>query len=146
MDGDFVVEAGSLYEFLALVLSNDRNPRPSLLADLLSRFRHLTRHMHIANTKTRTRDNASRRYDLDRRLYSLFLNEDLQYSCAYFETPDMGLGEAQMRKKQHLANPTATRSFRREVSFWSARRVRAPSGGRLDAAPSMCAELRLAAN
>ncbi len=103
MDGSFVVEDGSIYDFLALVLSNDQNARPSRVAALLARFRHLTRHMHIANTKTRARDNASHHYDIDRRLYSLFLDSDLQYSCAYFETPDVGLDEAQMRKKQHLA-------------------------------------------
>ncbi len=103
MDGGFVVEDGSIYDFLALVLSNDNDPRPSLLADLLARFRRLTRHMHVGNTKIRARDNASHHYDLDRRLYSLFLDQDLQYSCAYFETSEMGLDEAQMRKKQHLA-------------------------------------------
>jgi cyclopropane-fatty-acyl-phospholipid synthase len=103
MDGGFTVEDGSLYDFLALVLSNDQDPRPSRLADLIARFRRLTRHMHVANTKTRARDNAEHHYDLDRRLYSLFLDADLQYSCAYFETPEMGLGEAQMRKKQHIA-------------------------------------------
>ncbi len=94
---------GSIYDFLALVLSNDQDPRPSLRADLLSRFRRLTRYVHLANTKSRARDNASHHYDLDRRLYALFLDQDLQYSCAYFETPEMGLDEAQLSKKQHLA-------------------------------------------
>ena len=103
MDGSFVVEAGSIYDFLALVLSNDRDPRPSWLAAFLPRFRYLTRRMRMVNTKNRARDNASHHYDIDHRLYSLFLDEDLQYSCAYFETPEIGLDEAQMRKKHHLA-------------------------------------------
>jgi len=103
MDGGFVVEDGSIYDFLALVLSNDDDPRPSLLADLIARFRRLTRYVYVANNKTRARDNASHHYDLDRRLYSLFLDADLQYSCAYFETPETGLDAAQFRKKQHLA-------------------------------------------
>src|SRR5258705_12736478 len=36
-------------------------------------------------------------------LYRLFLDEDLQYSCAYFERPDATLEEAQAAKKRHIA-------------------------------------------
>ncbi len=42
-------------------------------------------------------------YDLDGRLYSLFLDADRQYSCAYFERPDQSLDDAQLAKKRHLA-------------------------------------------
>jgi cyclopropane-fatty-acyl-phospholipid synthase len=37
------------------------------------------------------------------RLYSLFLDADRQYSCAYFETPDQPLDDAQLAKRRHLA-------------------------------------------
>ena len=103
MDGSFVVEDGSIYEFLALVLSNDDNPRPNWIAAALPRLRYLARRLSRVNTKRRALANASQHYDIDHRLYSLFLDEDLQYSCAYFETPSMGLDEAQTRKKHHLA-------------------------------------------
>jgi len=103
MDGGFVVEDGSIYDFLALVLSNDQDPRPSRIAGLIAGFRRATRHVHVFNSKARARDNAVHHYDLDRRLYSLFLDADLQYSCAYFETPETGLDEAQRRKKEHIA-------------------------------------------
>ena len=36
-------------------------------------------------------------------LYKLFLDADMQYSCAYFERPDMTLEEAQLAKKRHIA-------------------------------------------
>jgi cyclopropane-fatty-acyl-phospholipid synthase len=42
-------------------------------------------------------------YDLDGRLYALFLDADQQYSCAYFESPDVSLDDAQLAKKRHLA-------------------------------------------
>ncbi len=103
MDGNFVVEAGSIYDFLALVLANDNDPRPSWLSAFLPRFRYLRRRLSMINTRRRARENAAHHYDIDRRLYSLFLDDDLQYSCAYFEAPDIGLDEAQMRKKRHLA-------------------------------------------
>ncbi len=103
IDGTFVVEAGSIYDFLALVLANDNDPRPSWLSAFLPRFRYLSRRLSMINTRKRARDNARHHYDMDRRLYSLFLDDDLQYSCAYFETPDVGLDEAQTHKKRHLA-------------------------------------------
>lgn len=103
MDGSFAVESGSIYDFLALVLSNDKDPQTSWLSAFLPRFRYLRRRLGMINTRKRARDNAEHHYDLDRQLYSLFLDDDLQYSCAYFETPDIGLDEAQMRKKRHIA-------------------------------------------
>jgi cyclopropane-fatty-acyl-phospholipid synthase len=42
-------------------------------------------------------------YDLDSRLYRLFLDPDMQYSCAYFEQPDQSLTDAQLAKKRHIA-------------------------------------------
>ena len=55
------------------------------------------------NPRTRARRNVAHHYDLDGRLYSLFLDADRQYSCAYFETPDQSLDDAQLAKKRHLA-------------------------------------------
>ena len=42
-------------------------------------------------------------YDLDARLYSLFLDSDRQYSCGYFEQAGATLDDAQLAKKRHLA-------------------------------------------
>jgi cyclopropane-fatty-acyl-phospholipid synthase len=55
------------------------------------------------NPRRRSRENVAHHYDLDGRLYSLFLDADRQYSCAYFETPDQSLDDAQLAKKRHLA-------------------------------------------
>ena len=51
----------------------------------------------------RARRNVAHHYDLDGRLYSLFLDADRQYSCAYFEKPGQSLDDAQLAKKRHLA-------------------------------------------
>jgi cyclopropane-fatty-acyl-phospholipid synthase len=53
--------------------------------------------------RKRARRNVAHHYDLDGRLYSLFLDADQQYSCAYFEQPDQSLDDAQLAKKRHLA-------------------------------------------
>jgi cyclopropane-fatty-acyl-phospholipid synthase len=52
------------------------------------------------NNPWRARRNVAHHYDLDHRLYRLFLDEDFQYSCAYFERPDLTLEEAQLAKKR----------------------------------------------
>ena len=49
------------------------------------------------------RANVAHHYDLDERLYRLFLDGDMQYSCAYFERPDMTLDQAQLAKKRLIA-------------------------------------------
>ena len=66
-------------------------------------LRYLVRHAQQFNPRRRSRNNVARHYDLDGRLYSLFLDADKQYSCAYFETPDATLDDAQLAKKRHLA-------------------------------------------
>ena len=61
------------------------------------------RRLQQVNTQARSRRNVQRHYDLSGELYKLFLDEDMQYSCAYFERPDMTLEEAQKAKKRHIA-------------------------------------------
>ena len=51
-------------------------------------LRYLVRHFQQFNPRGRSINNVAHHYDLDGRLYSLFLDADKQYSCAYFETPD----------------------------------------------------------
>ena len=55
------------------------------------------------NPVGKAQQNVSHHYDLSRELYKLFLDEDLQYSCAYFRDPDDSLETAQKNKKRHIA-------------------------------------------
>jgi cyclopropane-fatty-acyl-phospholipid synthase len=101
MDGTFVVENGSIADALAILMG-----QPDILprwAKLQWWLRYLVRHAQQFNPPGRSKDNVARHYDLDGRLYSLFLDSDKQYSCAYFETPDATLDDAQLAKKRHLA-------------------------------------------
>ncbi len=85
MDGRLVVERGTIYEFLALVLRDSRSAPKTLSARFLGKLRFLTRRVVSRNNLFRARRNVAHHYDLDRRLYELFLDADEQYSCAYFE-------------------------------------------------------------
>lgn len=51
----------------------------------------------------RAQVNVSHHYDLDSRLYALFLDADRQYSCGYFQSPADTLETAQARKKDLIA-------------------------------------------
>jgi cyclopropane-fatty-acyl-phospholipid synthase len=61
------------------------------------------RRLKQLNLRGRAQRNVAHHYDLDERLYSLFLDSDRQYSCAYFDTPSTTLDDAQLAKKRHLA-------------------------------------------
>src|SRR5579871_6605552 len=101
MDGSFVVENGSIAEFLAVLID-----RPEVLprwARVQWWLRYLGRHLRQFNARGRARNNVAHHYDLDGRLYSLFLDSDKQYSCAYFEQAGMTLDDAQLAKKRHIA-------------------------------------------
>lgn len=101
MDGDFVVEEGTIADVLALMLG--QNTDVPHWAKLQSWLRYLYRRLDQFNPRSRSRRNVAHHYDLDGRLYSLFLDADRQYSCAYFERPDQSLDDAQLAKKRHLA-------------------------------------------
>ncbi len=101
MDGTFVIEQGSIADVLAIMLGQNTDvPHWARLQGLL---RFLYRRLSQFNPRTRSRRNVAHHYDLDGRLYSLFLDADRQYSCAYFESPDQSLDDAQLAKKRHLA-------------------------------------------
>jgi cyclopropane-fatty-acyl-phospholipid synthase len=101
MDGTLAVEQGSIADLLGLLLTQERlGGRNWALPRLV---RYLFRRLQQFNLRSRSRSNVAHHYDLDGRLYSLYLDADQQYSCAYFETPDQSLDDAQLAKKRHLA-------------------------------------------
>jgi cyclopropane-fatty-acyl-phospholipid synthase len=66
-------------------------------------LRQLKRRVDQYNPAVRAQRNVAHHYDLNGRLYSLFLDRDRQYSCAYFPRGDETLEEAQAAKKRHIA-------------------------------------------
>ena len=103
MDGTFRIERGSIAEFLDLVLSQTHDKPPLAIGVLVNAYHYVIRRFAQFNPRGRAKRNVARHYDLDGRLYSLFLDSDQQYSCAYFEQPDASLDDAQLAKKRHLA-------------------------------------------
>jgi|SRR5665213_300913 len=101
MNGTFVVEQGSIADVLAICLGQKTEvPHWARLQWLL---RFVYRRVQQFNPRRRARHNVAHHYDLDGRLYSLFLDADRQYSCGYFESPGQSLDDAQLAKKRHIA-------------------------------------------
>jgi cyclopropane-fatty-acyl-phospholipid synthase len=100
MDGGLVLEEGGLFDLVELIGRNAKH-RPLKRAGPLARWWRDRRLQ--ANHRRAARKNVAHHYDLSLDLYRRFLDDDLQYSCAYFDPPDATLEEAQRGKKRHLA-------------------------------------------
>lgn len=102
MDGRLVIEQGNILNLLQLLLQDTHGEFDDLPLHRLRKIRHwLT--VRGENDAHRSKRNVAHHYDLDGRLYALFLDSDKQYSCAYFDHPDASLEEAQAAKKRHIA-------------------------------------------
>ncbi|WP_422041202.1 class I SAM-dependent methyltransferase [Roseibium sp.] len=103
MDGTLTMEEGSTcYDFMFLFSINraplGAHPVQGLLRKGWKAFR---RHQQ-KNSVERAKKQARHHYDLSTDLYRLFLDEGLNYSCAYYTDPDVSLEAAQDAKLTHL--------------------------------------------
>ena len=104
MDGTILPEDCGIYDVLDVMFANiTRNTDRQPVYRLRTFLRKLWRRLHQYNPAMRSQRNAAHHYDLNGRLYSLFLDRDRQYSCAYFRRGDETLEEAQLAKKRHIA-------------------------------------------
>jgi len=105
MDEELDFLEGDVLAFLHIAYGNmGTNGTDAAISHLMESLRVAVRGLQQINTATRAKRNVERHYDLSGEIYKLFLDEDMQYSCAYFERPDMTLEEAQLAKKRHIAS------------------------------------------
>jgi cyclopropane-fatty-acyl-phospholipid synthase len=98
MDGTVRLEDGDVFGLVDLIARNSRfRPKRETWA------RRLVRDIARRNDERTSRGNASHHYDLSVELYRRFLDDDLQYSCAWFESLDMTLEAAQSAKRARIA-------------------------------------------
>jgi cyclopropane-fatty-acyl-phospholipid synthase len=103
MDGRLQVTRGDVYDLLALGTANLWKGGELTWIKAIEKIRDRLTRWRTRNDRPRARKNVASHYDLDHRLYDLFLDADRQYSCAYFEHPGQSLDEAQLAKKRHIA-------------------------------------------
>jgi cyclopropane-fatty-acyl-phospholipid synthase len=102
-EGRLTVSGGSIYDLLDLLGHNLRNLTPPPFGQMRLALRTAFERWSRRNSERLSRSNVHHHYDIDDRIYALFLDSDRQYSCAYFETPDQSLEQAQLAKKRHIA-------------------------------------------
>ena len=103
MEGTLTIENDDLRGFLDLALENASSKPPIWFQMPLQHAKRGLRWLDQWNPATRSQANVAHHYDLSGELYDLFLDEDKQYSCAYFRRPDDTLDRAQAQKKAHIA-------------------------------------------
>ncbi|UWQ21347.1 cyclopropane-fatty-acyl-phospholipid synthase family protein [Jannaschia sp. W003] len=103
MDGTLTLNRGTLHDFFTLLARNGGRHNAGPLVGAGYKLRYAVRRWAQANGVGRARANVAHHYDLGDDFYALWLDEDHQYSCAYFPREGMTLEEAQEAKKAHIA-------------------------------------------
>ena len=119
MDGSLTVEKGSLRDLLLIFALNRDNLRSQPLQKMLRGAYKRVRAFHQHNSLKRARANVAHHYDLSNDLYKLFLDDGLNYSCAYFMSPEESLEEAQKNKLRHIAAKLDLRPGQRVLDIGS---------------------------
>ena len=104
MDGRVTVEDGSILDLLELITGANRWEDAGSGRSLLKKGKSgWLKRLLRRNDPRSARHNVAHHYDIGNDLYRLFLDEDLQYSCAYYTDPRNSLEQAQLEKKAHIA-------------------------------------------
>ena len=98
MDGDWdLAEHHDLGDFVGYLLRNQMMLREKALVRGMEYIAGM-RGESADNTIVASRENATHHYDIGDDLYARFLDAGMNYSCAFFDTPDMSLRAAQLNK------------------------------------------------
>jgi len=99
MDGGLTFEEGSGCYDLLYLFSLNRGPLAShKMQKVLRRAWRALRRRQQRNDVENAKRQARHHYDLSTELYKLFLDEDLNYSCGFYRSPDDTLEQAQAAK------------------------------------------------
>lgn len=103
MDESVTVQGSSLEDVMRLAVHNLHNGAFPKWHKVVNAIRYRWRKFAMQNTAQTAKRNVAHHYDISDDLYRLFLDQDMQYSCAYFRDPNMSLEDAQIAKKTHIA-------------------------------------------
>lgn len=116
MDGAVTVDGDDIMGLAELVRRNNLWENGGEIGDpkpFKKIIKKIARPFQQMNSLTKSRQNVAHHYDLSNDFYRLWLDEDMQYSCAYWPDADLGGGgapvsqmtleDAQIAKKAHIA-------------------------------------------
>jgi cyclopropane-fatty-acyl-phospholipid synthase len=119
MNGRLIIEDGTILDLMRLIVGANRWEDWGEGGKALAKgkaSKNLKR-LLLPNNLTRARRNVAHHYDLSDELYELFLDEDKQYSCAFFTNPGNSLEQAQLDKKAHIAAKLALQPGQRVLDI-----------------------------
>jgi cyclopropane-fatty-acyl-phospholipid synthase len=104
MDGRLSFEGSGLRDFLTLFSLNRQSLASYPLQSVLKAVSRNLKRFQQANPVGQAQKNVAHHYDLGNDFYALFLDEGMQYSCAYFTRDDETLEQAQQNKLRFIAS------------------------------------------
>ena len=120
MDGRLVIERGEVIDLTSLFYRNnpwEQGGTIDATSPLRQAFRTAKGKFDRINWARKSKRNVAHHYDLDDRLYDLFLDADRQYSCAYWTDPANTLEQAQADKLAHIAAKLALKPGQRVLDI-----------------------------
>ena len=103
MNGSLILEEGNIHDLLKLIFVNSGSNGDHWAIKIDKVIRTIRNKIVSGNYIIKSKKNVAHHYDLSDKLYELFLDKDRQYSCAYFNSPNDTLEQAQMNKKELIA-------------------------------------------
>ncbi len=103
MNEEILIEEGTIELLIDIVtLGYDDFVKNNLIYRFYENFSGYFKVLQQLNQAVNSKKNVAHHYDLNEDLYKLFLDKDMQYSCAYFHNENIGLDQAQIDKKNHI--------------------------------------------
>jgi len=102
MDGKIKIHNGTITEFLEITLKNLGKRHPNNLSKMVNKILGTYKYLTNFNFAKQSKKNVAHHYDISEKLYDLFLDENRQYSCAYFKNDNDTLEQAQNNKIHHI--------------------------------------------
>lgn len=104
MDGQLTFPSDAdLRHFLQIAAISAQGGTLPLPMRLAHKLRKHTKGLMQWNTLSASRQRVQHHYDIPDDFYALFMEEDMQYTCAYVRTPEATLEQAQAAKMDHIA-------------------------------------------
>ncbi|MCV9965920.1 cyclopropane-fatty-acyl-phospholipid synthase family protein [Pararhizobium sp. BT-229] len=103
VEGRLVLDEGNIFDVISMIKANGLERAATISNTIIALLHVAAQQIKSRLPVNRNKHNIAHHYDLDGKLFDLFLDQDWQYSCAYFDPPGIGLDEAQTAKKRHIA-------------------------------------------
>ncbi|WP_209854674.1 SAM-dependent methyltransferase [Rhizobium herbae] len=103
VEGRLVIDQGNIFDVISMMKANGLEKAATISNTVIALLHVAEQQIKSRLPVNRNKHNVAHHYDLDGKLFDLFLDRDWQYSCAYFDPPGISLDEAQTAKKRHIA-------------------------------------------